>query len=244
LDPISNPQSAHKIARGEFAETALRHRCRNPKCRMRLPTPVSNDREAFCCRGCHSSFYLRRCRVCERPIERAKTGGNPHLICKRAQCRNAFASGLGFGRFHAKPGEGKSRCAMPQEVPVNQAPFCASEAVDRAAGWRQIAGPPLPPLAARRRQGSGRAGLRMHRGEYERVTARDRAALKAAEQAEIAANAEFTDPAWREVVSPDGVRCFVTRFRAAPIKKSIAVEPATNWLAADLSIPTALRRAS
>jgi hypothetical protein len=47
----------------------LRHRCRNPKCRLKLPDTVSNPRDAFCARGCHGSFYLRRCRICEDPIE-------------------------------------------------------------------------------------------------------------------------------------------------------------------------------
>jgi hypothetical protein len=49
----------------EFSETALRKMCRNPKCRSKLPAPVSNEREAFCCRSCYQSFYLHRCRVCE-----------------------------------------------------------------------------------------------------------------------------------------------------------------------------------
>src|SRR4029077_1815480 len=39
----------------EFA-TNLRRRCRNPKCCLKLPKPVSNEREAFCCRGCYRSF--------------------------------------------------------------------------------------------------------------------------------------------------------------------------------------------
>ena len=50
----------------EFSQ-ALRHMCRNPKCRSKLPAPVPNEREAFCARGCYQSFYLRR-----RP--------NPHPI--------------------------------------------------------------------------------------------------------------------------------------------------------------------
>jgi hypothetical protein len=47
----------------EFAETALRHYCRNPRCQSKLPTPVFNSREAFCTKGCHSSFYRRRCLI-------------------------------------------------------------------------------------------------------------------------------------------------------------------------------------
>src|SRR5262249_48255620 len=50
-------------------------------------------------------------------------------------------------------------------------------------------------------------------GDYRRIEAKNRAALKAAEQAEIEATGEFAEPDWHEVVSPDGVRCLVTRFR-------------------------------
>jgi hypothetical protein len=54
----------------EFTETAMRHYCRNPKCRSRLKAPVSNPREAFCARGCHSSYYRKRCLICEGAFER------------------------------------------------------------------------------------------------------------------------------------------------------------------------------
>ena len=76
----------------------LRHRCRNPRCRMKLPGPVSNLREAFCTRGCYNSFYLKRCHVCDKPIEQPNRGGT-RLICKKSKCKNAWKSGLGFGRF-------------------------------------------------------------------------------------------------------------------------------------------------
>src|SRR5260370_35580344 len=46
----------------------LRHRCRNPRCRLRLPKPVENEHHAFCCRSCFESFYRARVRVCERDI--------------------------------------------------------------------------------------------------------------------------------------------------------------------------------
>jgi hypothetical protein len=39
----------------DFKETEMRKMCRY--CRMRLPTPTSNDREGFCCRGCYNSFF-------------------------------------------------------------------------------------------------------------------------------------------------------------------------------------------
>ena len=42
-------------------------RCRH--CKMKLPQPTSNERQAFCTRGWYRSFYLRRCLVCEGKIE-------------------------------------------------------------------------------------------------------------------------------------------------------------------------------
>src|SRR5215813_1760053 len=71
----------------EFA-TEVRHYCRNPKCRSKLPKPVSNEREAFCARGCHTAFYRTRCRICEGPIKQPKRG--ERLICRKAACIKAF----------------------------------------------------------------------------------------------------------------------------------------------------------
>jgi hypothetical protein len=57
------------------------------------------------------------------------------------------------------------------------------------------------------------------------------------EEAEIEANGYFTEPDWKEVISPDGVKCFVTRFRdPAPAQHCIV------QLSDDLSIPKFLRR--
>jgi hypothetical protein len=70
----------------EFTQT-LRHYCRNPRCRSKLPSPASDARKAFCTRGCHSSFYRRRCLICEQPMER-KT--ESQLVCGKRRCRNAL----------------------------------------------------------------------------------------------------------------------------------------------------------
>ena len=65
-----------------------RKRCRNPRCRQKLEA-VGNDRHAFCCRGCFNSFYLNRCRVCEKPL-RDKRGGR--LYCRPPnKCRQEAA---------------------------------------------------------------------------------------------------------------------------------------------------------
>src|SRR5437764_800421 len=67
----------------EFTQT-LRHYCRNPRCRSKLPSPASDPRKAFCTRGCHSSFYLKRCLVCEndkpaRSTARRKLADAPNV---------------------------------------------------------------------------------------------------------------------------------------------------------------------
>lgn len=82
----------------EFAETAMRHMCRNPKCRSKLSKPVSNEREAFCCRGCHSAFYRKRCRICECAIEQPKRG--QRFVCNKPRCYAAFRGGQSLGRYH------------------------------------------------------------------------------------------------------------------------------------------------
>jgi hypothetical protein len=61
----------------------LRHRCRNPRCRMKLPAPVENLHHAFCCRGCYGGFYRSRCLVCERDLRKTgKRGDASRLYCR------------------------------------------------------------------------------------------------------------------------------------------------------------------
>jgi len=82
---------------------ALRHYCRNPKCRTKLKQPVANSHKAFCCRGCHESFHLKRCLVCEaekppRSTERRKLCRRPKCQARYRQNRSLYAfSGSGTG---------------------------------------------------------------------------------------------------------------------------------------------------
>jgi hypothetical protein len=94
--PTVQPRSAqyrywNRISFGAFAMTdfalELRHRCRNPKCRSKLPKPVENERLAFCTRGCFTSFYRQRCLVCQQPFKRKRE--NQH-ICGRPSCKPTF----------------------------------------------------------------------------------------------------------------------------------------------------------
>ena len=71
----------------EFAEN-LRHHCRNPHCRMKLTAPVVNPHKAFCTRGCHSSFYLKRCVVCENDKPAGSTARR--IVCRRPKCESKY----------------------------------------------------------------------------------------------------------------------------------------------------------
>jgi hypothetical protein len=71
----------------EFAED-LRHHCRNPRCRMKLTAPVVNPHKAFCTRGCHSSFYLKRCVVCENGKPAGSTARRK--LCRRHKCEGRY----------------------------------------------------------------------------------------------------------------------------------------------------------
>lgn len=71
----------------EFAED-LRHHCRNPRCRMKLIAPAVNPHKAFCTRGCHSSFYLKRCLVCENDKPAGSTARRK--LCRRPKCEGRY----------------------------------------------------------------------------------------------------------------------------------------------------------
>jgi hypothetical protein len=212
----------------EFVEEKPRHQCRNPKCRLKLQAPVTNQREAFCCRGCYSSFYRIRCRICEEPIK--QPGRGTRLVCKKPKCRSAWQRKDGMGRYVAS-----SDAKAIQEVPADQSVLRGPKPLDPADGpWRQIAGPPLTPSQFHCATLGGRA-MR----EVKRLEAKNRTTMKAAEQAEVRANGDFTEPDWQEAVSPDGLRCYVTRSRPAATKAQIA---AASAIPDDLSIPAFLDR--
>ena len=206
----------------EFTETAPRHYCRNPKCRMKLPAPVSNMRQAFCTKGCRERFYRLRCYVCDEK----KPGRLDAHTCGRRKCKNAMRtlkSPSATGRVEI--GAGKSiESGVGKPLKPGRA-------------WRIIAGTLTPSQFHCATVPDG-PDCQWKGGEFQRLEAKNRAALKAATQAEIEANGDFADPDWREVVSPDGVRCFVTRFAPPQKQPQRALPPIPD----DLSIPTFLRR--
>jgi hypothetical protein len=108
--------------------------CRHRKCRTKLKRPISNPREAFCSRGCHTSFYLRRCLVCEEPIQRRN---KTQKVCRKSRCRNAWRARAGFGRY--SPCSSVSSASKTLDFAGLKRPLKP----DRAC--RQIAGPKLSP---------------------------------------------------------------------------------------------------
>src|SRR6516225_1953152 len=80
----------------EFTQT-LRHYCRNPRCRSKLPSPASDPHKAFCTRGCHSSFYLKRCIVCENDKPAGSTARR--IVCRRPKCESKYRQNRGRYSF-------------------------------------------------------------------------------------------------------------------------------------------------
>jgi hypothetical protein len=151
----------------------LRHMCRNPKCRSKLPAPVANEREAFCARGCHSGFYRKRCLVCEAPMERRT---EHQLVCGKRKCRSALQAGQGFGRYHA-PSSVVSSLETPTKPGIK-----SGDAGSR--GWRIIAGPELTPSQFHCATVADGPGLdpdglpTWEGGSWRRIAAQNRAALE------------------------------------------------------------------
>ena len=98
-------------------QTSLRVRCRNQRCRSKLPIPTDNDHKAFCSRFCYDQFYHLKCVVCEKPVAKRPRGKTPKW-CIRRQCR------LDYNRyreaFEFKPHSHCQNSGLTQEVPVSQ----------------------------------------------------------------------------------------------------------------------------
>jgi hypothetical protein len=169
-----------------MTRSELRHFCRH--CRSKLEAPVANHREAFCISGCHKSFYRHRCIVCEREMPRLN---EKHKTCYRAECKKTWAKKTLQSRFI---GGSSAPDKIVLENPIKHG---VKEADKYGRRWVIVAGS-LSPNAATVPDGPG---CKWEGGSFERLAK----LLAAAEKAEI----EASEPDWKEVISPDGVRCFV-----------------------------------
>jgi hypothetical protein len=123
-------------------ELSLRHRCRNLKCRCKLPVPTDNPRNSFCTRGCFASFYRSKCLVCEAPFKRTR---EDQTTCGRAKCQTALRRDR--AHFYGKWGHHPSLdVSEPSGNPIESGIKTAHK-LDRP--WRQVAGSPMSSEALR-----------------------------------------------------------------------------------------------
>jgi hypothetical protein len=117
----------------------LRYRCRNPRCKCKLPVPTDNPRNAFCTRACFTGYFRSRCLVCEELFERKQEN---QLTCGRVKCRGQIQRDR--GRFFAKWSRTPEAHERGSENPVNTGTKSAHKS---GGGWRQVAGSPMSPEA-------------------------------------------------------------------------------------------------
>jgi hypothetical protein len=116
-----------------------RHRCRNLRCRSKLPIPTDNQHKTFCTPYCYRLFYNWRCKVCENPIRRGRRRRVPDH-CHDRRCRRDFRRYPdAFSYPRSQIGDYGSRSA--HFIGVKSALKS-----DRAPAWVQIAGPSIDPI--------------------------------------------------------------------------------------------------
>lgn len=178
----------------------LRHYCRH--CRTKLKTPTANHREAFDSKGCHGSFYRHRCIVCERDMPRLKES---QRTCYRADCKEKWRQKTNQSLF---VGHSSGSDKHPLKTSIKQG---VKEADKHGRRWVQIARPQLTPNQFHCATVPDGPDCQWQGGAFERVEAKNKAALDAHFAKEIEANGYFTDTEWKEVMSPDGVRSLSAR---------------------------------
>jgi hypothetical protein len=155
-----------------MTKSELRHRCRH--CRVKLPSPTGNHREAFDSQGCFNSFYLHRCVVCERQMPRNAPN---QRTCYRASCKTAWAQKLIFCRFL---GRGTAPVKLIAETPANgplKEPISGGRTpTTRLDKWRFIAGE-IDPKALHCATVPDGAGNEWKDGRFERIEAENRRLL-------------------------------------------------------------------
>jgi hypothetical protein len=116
-----------------------RVRCRNQRCRSKLPVPTANEHKAFCTPYCYSQFYSWKCKVCENPIQKGRRRKvTDH--CHDRRCRRDFRrypDAFSYHRSHISNYGSRSAHFTGVKSALKS---------DRAPAWVQIAGPPIDPI--------------------------------------------------------------------------------------------------
>jgi hypothetical protein len=130
----------------------LRHRCRNTRCGCGLRIPTDVMRDAFCCRGCFTSFYRSRCIVCEKKMERTQES---QTTCGRPKCRAALRRDRAhfLGKWGDRNGQGTRTPGEAERTLKTSIKTVVKTARDpdphpdldlgKAAAWYLVAGPPI-----------------------------------------------------------------------------------------------------
>jgi len=155
-------------------ETKLYHRCRNPKCRVKLSPAADNPRKAFCCRGCYNGFYKTRCVVCEHDKPARST--DRRVVCKRPKCKSQYQRNRSFFDYPLPtPRLDAERSKNANELGTKTGQFGA-----RVTQWRRLsAGPTLTPLQLRAAVVPDGPDCQWAGGSIERIEAANRRALEA-----------------------------------------------------------------
>jgi hypothetical protein len=131
---------------------------------MKLPTPVSNSRDAFCPdTTCKQRFYRLRCYVCEEK----KPGRLDAHTCGRRKCKNAI-------RSLKRPddiGHVEIAIKKPTETTL-------SDGGKYSRTWKVVTGE-ISPGALHRAAVRDGPGCQWKDGEYERIEVKNRRALEA-----------------------------------------------------------------
>ena len=169
-DALAARRGENPIVDRGAIETKLYHRCRNPKCRVKLSPAADNKHKAFCCRGCYNSFYLKQCIVCERE---KPAGRSDRKFCRRPRCRSQYSRNTSF---YAYP--------VPNTVRATDSSKSARKSGAKTGQfgprpWRILAGPPLSVSALRAATVPDGPDNRWEGGSIERIEAANRRALEA-----------------------------------------------------------------
>ena len=140
---VHNRASARNKISDDSADEATsgiaRKRCRNPRCRSKLPTPVESPHRAFCTRGCYESFYRTRCRVCERDLRKTGKRGDEN----RRYCRPPNRCAREAQKWPEKYGFGARPLLPPVQRTNNDSYIDSTGTFSRIKsfrGWRWVTG--------------------------------------------------------------------------------------------------------
>jgi hypothetical protein len=134
---------------------------------VKLSRPTDNRGRAFCCAGCHASYFKNRCTVCEVTLP---VGPSNRKVCRRAQCRAELR------KFPERYRWVKS-VKRPLGNPVKSGVKTGTKS---GRAWRRVAGPDLTEINLQIRLDAELAARldRAHAGYFEAARKAKRAAAR------------------------------------------------------------------